>query len=480
MENDFIGRKKEQEILLQALASKQAEMVAIIGRRRVGKTFLIRSVYDTFITFEVTGMQNTTLKRQLRNFSFQLKTFFRPKTKLKLPIDWLEAFQQLIELLEDSPVTSDKKVLFFDELPWLDTRKSGFLEAFGFFWNSWASRKKIVIVICGSAASWMIQKVVYDKGGLHNRITKRIDLQAFNLYETELFLKNNNVNLDRYQILHLYMAMGGIPHYLKEVEPGLSSTQNIEKIGFSANGLLKDEFMKLYPALFENAESHISIIRALANNWYGLTRKKIIEDSKLPDGGTTTRYIEELVNSGFISPYYPFGKKKKEITYRLSDEYSLFYLKFIETKEYQGKDVWNHLNQTQTYKSWSGYAFENICLKHLQQIKKALEISGIYLEASCFHNRGNKTEDGIQIDLLLDRNDNVINLCEMKFYKDKFSITKTDAEEFREKIRIFRTITQTNKQIFQNIFTTFGLIHNENSLGLIDKAFDMNILFEPD
>lgn len=475
----LIGRKKEQETLLKVLNSNEPEMVAIIGRRRVGKTFLIRTVYDNRIDFELTGIQNHTQARQLKNFHTQLKIQFGEQSSPpKKPADWMDAFWQLISILEKQN-KPEKFVIFLDEISWLATPKSGFLEALGFFWNSWASKQNIVVVLCASAASWMIQKIVYHKGGLHNRITKRIDLQPFTLQETELYLKSRNVASDRYQILQLYMAMGGIPHYLKEVEAGKSAIQNIDALCFTQGGLLNDEFSKLYPALFENSENHIKIVRALAQKWKGMTRAELVIATQLPDGGGFSNTLEELVSCGFVSDYFPFGKKKRDVLYRLTDEYSLFYLHFIENQRTQEETIWQHLSQTQLYKSWTGYAFESLCLKHLAQLKKALGISGIYAEASSYVHKGNQMEKGIQIDLVLDRKDHTINLFEMKFYAAQWPINKIEATELREKIALFKRLTKTQKQVFLTLVTTFGVKLNEQSIGLIDNDLSMDVLFEP-
>ncbi len=475
----LIGRKKEQEVLLKVLNSNEPEMVAIIGRRRVGKTFLIRTVYSNRIDFELTGIQNHTQAQQLKNFHTQLKVQFgEQNTPSKKPTDWMDAFWQLITVLEKQN-KPEKTVVFIDEVSWLATPKAGFLEALGFFWNSWASKQNIVVVLCASAASWMIQKIVYHKGGLHNRITKRIDLQPFTLYETELYLRSRNVTSDRYQILQLYMAMGGIPHYLKEVEAGKSAIQNIDAICFTQGGLLNDEFNKLYPALFDNSEQHITIVRALSQKWKGMSRSELILATKLPDGGGFTKTLKELVSCGFVSNYYPFGKKKKDVLYRLTDEYSLFYLHFIEKQRIQEESIWQHLSQTQLYKSWTGYAFESLCLKHITQMKKALSISGIYTEASSYVHHGNQSEQGIQIDLVLDRKDHTINLFEMKFYASKWLMDKSEATELREKVALFKRLSKTQKQVFLTIVTTFGIKTNEQSIGLVDNDLDMNVLFEP-
>lgn len=477
MDNILIGRSKEKEVLLKTLESRRPEMVAVIGRRRVGKTFLIQNVYADNMVFQISGIQDGSLREQLKNFTYLLKKTFGPEVApLEKPTSWLDAFQQLITCLETKR-SEEKQVVFFDELPWLATRRSDFLKGLSFFWNSWAVQKNIVVVICGSSASWMIQKVVEHKGGLHNRLTKRLHLFPFNLFETEAFLKSLNINFDRYQIIELYMALGGIPHYLNEVEAGLSAAQNIEKICFSSAGLLNNEFSRLYPALFENADNHIAVIKALAEKWQGLTRNEIVTLSKLTDGGGVTRCLDELISSGFVSTYFPFGKKKKEMLYRLTDEYSLFYLQFIQNKAHKGKNIWMELSQTQHYTSWSGYAFESLCLKHIPQIKKALGISGVYAETSSFYQKGTTQESGVQIDLLIDRKDNVINVFELKFYSGLLTLNKSYAEDLRDKITTFKELTQTRKQVFLNLLTTFGLKHNEHSLGLIDKALTMDALF---
>jgi hypothetical protein len=473
----LIGREKEQKILERALRSSESEMVAIIGRRRVGKTYLINSVYADRIRFETFGVQNSSLKEQLNNFNFQLKKAFGTLAPTTSPKNWQDAFFSLITCWEQDPSTH-QNVLFFDELPWLATQKSGFLNAFSFFWNSWAVKKNVVVVICGSAASWMIQKVVNNKGGLHNRITKRIDLQPFTLGETEAFLKVRNINLERYQILQVYMAMGGIPHYLNEIVAGKSAIQNIEDICFSPSGMLYNEFSRLFSSLFDDAENHISIIRALFQKRSGMTRLDILETTSLPDGGGTSMYLEELESSGFISSYPSFEKKKKELVYRLTDEYSFFYLKFIENVQKQGNDTWKHLSQTQSFKTWSGYAFESICLKHIAQIRKALGISGIYSEASTFYQKGQDGQQGVQIDLLLDRNDNIINLFEIKFYADPLVLTKTQAEGLRTKRALFKHYTQSRKQIFLSMISTYGIVENEQSIGLIDNVLNLDTLFE--
>lgn len=476
MQSTIIGRKNEIQVLQEALTSNEAEMVAVLGRRRIGKTFLVTSTYQDHITFELSGTQGATLQQQLRNFKDELESISNAPFPIAIPDDWLGAFQLLKQYLKR--VESDKKkVVFFDELPWLAGHKSGFLQALGYFWNSWASRQNLVVVICGSAASWMIRRVVHDKGGLHNRITKRIHLQPFTLAETEAFLQSQSILYDRFQIVHLYMALGGVPQYLKQVKVGLSAAQNIEQICFSKGGLLQDEFSKLYAALFNQPERHISIIRTLSLKWKGMDRKEIIQKTKLDTGGGTTSLLEELEQSGFITSYYEFGKKQRNKIYRLTDAYSLFFLNFIEN-HISTEGNWMQLSQSQKFKSWSGYAFENICLGHITQIRKALGISGVYTSASTFYKSPTPDLGGVQIDLVLDRKDLVVNLFEMKFYDEVFVPTPGFAAGLREKKAIFKSVTGTKKQLSWVLLSSFGMKHNQYSLGLIDNSLTMDALFD--
>lgn len=473
-QNKLIGREKEIKILKEAFNSTEAEMVAVIGRRRVGKTFLINSVYKNQINFEITGIQGGTFRKQLKNFQFELKKVSGKNSEV--PKDWFSAFVQLIDFLEKTQ-QQEKQVVFFDELPWLATKRSDFLQGLSFFWNSYAVKKNIVVAICGSAASWMIQKVVNHKGGLHNRITKRINLKPFTLSETEAYFKCRNLNFNRYQIAQIYMAFGGVPHYLKEIQKGKTAAQNINTICFESSGFLNDEFSRLFSSLFNNPEKHIAIIRKLAKIRKGLTRLEIIKATGIANGGGIKRVLDELEFSGFIARYAPFGKKKKEILFRLTDEYSLFYLTFIEKRISNETEVWEKLSQTQTYKTWSGYAFESICLKHISKIKQALQIGGIHSESSSFYRKGKDDIPGVQIDLLIDRNDQAINLFEIKFYKEEFILSKEEASKLRKKVALFRAYSKTRKQLFLSLIATFGIIQNQHSLGLIDSVLTLDDLF---
>lgn len=475
----LIGREKEQSLLKELLTSRESEFVALYGRRRVGKTFLVETVYKKEIVFSITGLNKVNKTLQLENFTNVLNAQLSGTAQIPTPPkSWLKAFNILRQYLEGLK-RKGKMVVFIDELPWLSTPKSGFLPALENFWNSWAAKRSdVILLVCGSAASWMISNIVRSRGGLHNRITKRIRLLPFNLYETECYLKSRNIQLERYDILQLYMVMGGVPHYLKEVRRGQSATQVIDEVCFSKDGLLRDEFLNLYEGLFNKAERYLNVVRALAKHPKGLTRSELMKITKLSSGGTTTKIFDSLEESGFIIKYLPIGKNLKQALYKLSDPYSAFYLKFIANSRASGEGTWMKKSTSASWKSWSGFAFESLCLAHIPQIKNALKIGGIYTEESSWRKTGTAKTTGAQIDLVIDRNDNVINICEIKYAQGEFTIAKKYAEELRTKINAFRTDTKSRKTLFLTMITTFGVTENQYQTSLVHQQIKMDALFK--
>lgn len=471
----FIGREKEIKRLEEIKKSYRSEFVAVYGRRRVGKTMLIRQVFENDFVFSATAIANVTRQQQLLNFTTALRKYDPASSKEPVPENWFFAFQQLISYLERTE--TKKKVIFLDELPWFDNQKSDFVQSLEHFWNSWAAaRQDVILIVCGSAASWMINELINHRGGLHNRVTEKIQVEPFNLKEAENLLLLRNPSIDRYQILQLYMAMGGIPFYLETVRGDQSATQNIERICFSTDGLLRSEFENLYRALFKNSERHIAIVRTIATKSKGLTRSEILEQTKLPDSGASTRLLDELEKSGFIRKYSPFQRKKRESLYQLVDFYSLFYLKFIENSDPVDENTWINMLDNPAHRAWSGYAFEQVCLCHVRQVKRALGISGILTQTSGW--RSKQKQDGAQIDLIIDRRDQVINLCEIKFSITPFTITKAYAEQLMHKIGVFREETKTTKALHLTMITTKGLVRNNWSDTLVRNDLKMDVLFE--
>ena len=468
----IIGRDKEKEKLKDIVSSTKSEFVAIYGRRRVGKTFLIREYFKADFSFHLTGINNTTVSQQLYNFHLAASKTFK-QHHFETPKNWLEAFNQLITGLEASK--TKRKVIFIDELPWFDSPKSNFLAALEHFWNHWASsRKDVVLIVCGSAASWMIKKIMKNTGGLHNRVTERIKIEPFTLQETELFLKHKKIIFNRHQIIEMYMIFGGIPYYLEALKKGKSVAQNIDEICFERNGILHDEFKNLYASLFKNHENHVQIIEALSKKNIGLTRDDILKGVKFNDGGTFTKLLEELEESGFIRKYTYFGQTIKSGLYQLVDFYSLFYFNFL--KNNTAENYWIANIDNPKHRAWSGYAFELLCLLHSNQIKKALGISGVQADLSSWKSK--KSNPQAQIDLLFDRRDQVITVCEMKYSLNKFTIDKKYAENLRNKIENLRVEQKINKAIHLAMVTTYGVVENENYFDLVQNNITMDSLFE--
>jgi AAA+ ATPase superfamily predicted ATPase len=478
----IVGRMAEQKRLERVLASQEAEFIAVYGRRRVGKTYLIRQFFQADLCFELSGQLGGTLREHLTHFASALATAKGEDQRGVIPKNWQEAFHQLTRFLDSlpKPKKGRKRVIFFDEVPWLASRRSRFLMGLDHFWNSWASRyPHIVLVICGSSTSWMIEKVLRDRGGLHNRVTARLRLEPFDLSETEHYLQTRGLRYTQRQVLELYMIMGGVPHYLKELRPDISLTQNIDKIAFTRNGLLRDEFDQLYAALFDKPERHVMIIRTLAKKRTGMTRGELLMTLKETDGGRFTKILSELEESGFIMRASSFAHPKSRSIYYLADEYSAFYLRWIApTDSPKTGGTWQKKQSESNWKAWSGFAFGTICLKHVAMIKQALGIPGVHTEESSWRYHSNDpSEPGAQIDLVIDRGDECIHLCEIKFSDTPFVITKAYAENLRHKMETFRRRTGTKKSLFLTFITLHGVKKNDWSLELVTHSIDGEPLF---
>lgn len=470
----IIGRKEEQKILISAAQSDNSELIAVYGRRRVGKTYLIRETFNYKFTFQHTGLAKGSIKDQLFSFAISLRD--AGYDDCPIPKTWLEAFSLLSQLLKNS--MDEKKIVFLDELPWMDTARSNFISAFEHFWNGWASaRKDIVLIICGSATSWIINKVINDHGGLHNRVTQRIALQPFTLGECEMFIQSKGIEINRHQIAECYMILGGIPFYWSLLEKGISLSQNIDKMFFAKNGKLANEFNQLYASLFKSPELYINIVTALAKKKIGMTRGEIIEATNTQSNGALTKVLDELEYCGFIHKYNTYGKKSKEIIYQLIDNYTLFYFKFIQQNNNNDKNFWSVSTESPIHRVWSGLAFERLCMTHIQQIKAGLGIAGVLTNVYSWCKNADENSDGVQIDLIIDRNDQVINICEMKFSLSEFAIDAEYEQKLRNKKAIFIESTNTRKAVHLTMVTTYGLRQNSHS-GMIQSEITLDDLFK--
>ena len=469
----IIGRKEEQQILRSAVQSENSEFVAVYGRRRVGKTYLIRETFGYKFTFQHTGLAKGNTKEQLFSFAISLRD--AGYDDCPIPKSWLEAFSLLSTYLKNS--TDEKKIVFLDELPWMDTPRSNFISAFEHFWNGWASaRKDIVLIICGSATSWIINKVINDHGGLHNRVTKQIALQPFTLKECEMFAQSKGLEMSRYQLAECYMVFGGIPYYWSLLEKGLSLAQNIDKIIFAKNGKLSNEFNQLYASLFKSPEQYIDIVTALGKKKVGMTREEIIAATDKYSNGALSKVLDELEYCGFIRKYNGFDKKSKQAIYQLIDNYTLFYFKFIQQNENNDEHFWSASIDSAMHRAWSGLAFERLCMAHTQQIKAALGIAGVLSNVYSWRKGADEMSDGAQIDLLIDRKDQVINLCEMKYSLSEYVIDAEYEQKLRNKKSAFIDTTNTRKAVHLTMVTTFGIKVNAHS-GIVQNEITLEDLF---
>ncbi len=474
----MIGRKKEIEKIERLLASGRSEFLAVTGRRRVGKTFLVDTLLRKHYCFSMTGIQNGSMGTQLVNFSVKLAEYDGSNIPQN-PGNWQTAFLQFRGYLKSLP-QDRKHVIFLDELPWIETPKSGFVQMLAHFWNDYLSKEPhFILVICGSATSWIINKVINDSGGLHNRITENIHLYPFTLAETHAFLTSKGLSFGLQDLVKLYMALGGIPFYLENLRKGESFSAAIERLCFAPTGILHSEYNNLYQALFNNSEIHQQIVAALSTRHHGMLHAEILQEIGMKQAtGSYQRAMAELIVSDFVVENTPLGKQKRGSTYRLVDEYSIFYQRFIQAHKKYSPGIWQQLAESQSYKIWAGYAFETLCHKHIDAIKRALGIAAVYTEISSMRIPASDGTPGFQIDLLIDRKDNCINLCEIKFHSGPFTISPVYYQQLIEKRQCFIDHTGTRKQVFLTFITNHGITPNASAQEIVDTEVRLAQLLE--
>ena len=472
----MIGREAEIGQLRDAQNSEYSEFVAVYGRRRIGKTFLINETFNYKFAFHAAGVEGASRRVQLDQFRLSLKR----QGRIECPRlnSWAEAFYEL-ELLLDG-MGSGKKVVFLDELPWFDTQRSGFLAAFENFWNEWAtSRKDILLIICGSATTWIINKVLRNRGGLYNRVTKRIALKPFTLSECEKYAAYKQLNFDRRQLCECYMAFGGVAYYWSLLQEGQSAAQNFDRLFFGETHEMRDEFRCLFSSMFKMSTLHMEIVRIIGHSDGGMTRADIIEKLKNKvSGGDLREALEELVECGFLNGYNEIGKAKKGIVYHLVDAYVLFYFRFLEGYHGRNEHYWSQNYRSPAFNTWRGLAFERLCMAHVSQIKSALGISGIASEVYSWRSHGsNDDERGVQIDMLIDRSDDTVDLCEMKYCAEEYELKSSEADRLAHRAEVFRRVVAPAKSVRIVMVTTYGVKHGKHS-GVFQGEVVLNDLFK--
>ena len=455
----LIGRKAEQQELLKAYKSEYSEFVAVTGRRRIGKTFLVRETFNYQFAFQHSGVANQNTRSQLREFRQSLLRC--GMKKCRVPVDWFDAFFLLSELLDRQE--GKKKVVFIDELPWMDAPRSNFVSALEHFWNGYASSKRdILLIICGSATSWIINNVFRNHGGLHNRVTYRIHLAPFTLHECEQYAESLQLSINRYAILECYMVMGGVPFYWSLLERGKSIAQNIDSLFFAPMGKLHHEYTELYHSLFKNPEPYIKVVSTLGTKRMGMTREEIIDEGNIVNNGLLTRVLEDLEACGFVRKYNYKGIKRSNTIFQLVDNYTLFYYKFLYNKPHIDEHFWTLNINTPVRNAWEGLAFERVCFEHISQIKQALGISGVSTQIYSWRIKDDEPihGKGAQIDMVIERADHIANLCEMKFSSAEYTISKSDDENWRNKCARFSESQKGRMAIHMTLITPYGIKEN--------------------
>lgn len=457
----LIGREKEKNILLEALSAKSSQFVAVYGRRRVGKTYLVRETLKKHFVFEHTGLAEGSREDQLESWQSSLRAYgLRNASRAKT---WIEAFDQLKLIIKASRRT--RKVVFIDEIPWLETPRSRFMAALEHFWNGWASeRTDVVLVVCGSASSWIVGRLINNYGGLHNRLTAKIYLQPFSLRECEQYLKSRHIAMNRYSIIECYMILGGIPYYWSFIKPGLSVAQNIDQLCFDPVGQLVGEYRALYASLFRNPAPYMVVVAALASRRIGLTREQIVAATQIANNGMLTQVLDNLIYCGFVRKYYQPDCRRKNAIYQLIDPFTIFHLQFMAKNSQQDIHYWTNKLESPERHAWNGLAFERVCIMHVEQIKRALNIAGV--ASSAYAWIAPPTEDGrrgAQVDLLIDRDDNVINLCECKFSRQPYLLTLGDEQNLANKIERVSQDVAKHKSIHTTLVAPYGVEKNAYS-----------------
>ena len=469
----MIGRKAEVDELNRLFRSNESEFVAVYGRRRIGKTYLVRETFEGRFAFQHAGLPNVRKQRQLEHFFQSLRDAGCPEKKR--PKDWFGAFGLLKRTLEAR--APGRKVVFIDEMPWMDTPKSEFLPALESFWNEWASaRKDVLFIVCGSASAWIVKRLFHNRGALHNRVTARIRLLPFTLGECEEYARERGLALTRADLAECYMALGGIPYYWRLLERGTGVAGNFDRMFFAGNAPLKDEFDELYASLFKDSKSHRKVVRVLSGRKQGMSRDEIATAAKLAKTGKLTETLETLEQSGFIRRYRAFGKRKRDSFYQLVDGFTLFHFRFLDG----GTDdprFWSSTVSSPVQSVWRGLAFERLCLLHLPQLRQALGVSGVHVEAYAWRHAGDEVRPkGAQVDLVLDRDDNVVDLCEMKWSRTPFAVDAATAAEFERKAETFRAVTGTRKAVHIVLVASAGAARNA-FLNAVQATVSLDDLF---
>ena len=456
----IIGRREEIRELEKCEKSKKSELVCVYGRRRVGKTYLVEQSFANLFAFRATGVESGNTRTQLKSFYQRLVE--AGDTERRVPQDWFEAFSRLERILAAENIRRSihgKRIVFFDEFPWFATPRSDFLEAFGEFWNRCGTAQgDFLFIICGSATSWIIKNILEDTGSLYNRVTSQIFLRPFSLRETELYMESRVFGWSRRQIVECQMIFGGLPYFFDLLNPDESLTWNINALIFKPHALLRHESKKLLEATLKKSPAYNDILKCLSSHYYGMQKNACFASLDISQG-TFSRAVEDLIKCGYVHESVDRYSKGHPLRLQLIDPFLLFHYNFLEKGYSETTRFEDFKSDTGRYNNWRGHAFEILCMYHIDHIKNALGISGVRTNSYAWVSEKNEA----QIDLVLDRDDGIVNICEEKYTDTAFAVSAEYEERLLKKMDIYRAETKTKKALKIVMICTENLAGTANT-----------------
>jgi AAA+ ATPase superfamily predicted ATPase len=405
----FIGRKVEIAQLTALIDLPRPSIAVIYGRRRVGKSELIRHVTQGKNVLSFEGLEGQPKHKQIKNFLFQLSA--QSNIREKNISDWPDALILLRTLTQDG-----QWIIILDEFQWMANYQNELVSVIKMIWEKYLSQNPdLTLILCGSIASFMKSKVL-KSSALYGRTDYELNLHELNLSEISEFFPGKGSD----EVIDTAMLVGGIPKYLELISEYPSLYDALEPLAFSQDGFFKTEYDRLFASHFGKKPIFMKIIQTLATNPYGLTTGKLAKEMQVASGGTLCHQLDDLESAGFLHSIIPFDKPEgsKLRKYILMDAYVRFYHSIIRgsMKETTPPNTQFHaIMSSPRYAAWAGMAFEFLCMRHHKEISRILGFHGIPYTAGPFFQRKTLDTPGVQIDLLFERSDKILVLCEMKY-----------------------------------------------------------------
>lgn len=471
---EMVGRVQERRCLDRCDGSDKSELVCVYGRRRVGKTFLVEQTLGPFFAFHVVGSKDAATSSQLREFGLELTDRGDPNPNP--PADWREAFNRLYKVITapDAPRSPHgKAVVFIDEFPWFAKQRSDFLSAFSTFWNRRSTTgQKLLVVICGSATSWVIEHVLESAGDMAARVTESIFLKPFALAETKEYFDSRGFGWDERSLIETQMVFGGLPYFFSLMSPHQSLAQSIDRLCLRPRAQLRDETMILLESTMRRSRLYVELFALLAQHRYGVPKAEAMRLL----GHSTNQFIKataEAVKCGYVHEYKNLSKPQNPKYLMLVDPFILFHYRLIEPAHGDSPRSWaDFVADQERYTAWRGNAFEIVCLQHVRQLKSALGIGGVLTKEYPWASA--RKAGGAQVDLVIERADRIVNLCEMKFTDAPYELTSAVEQELVRKREVFREETGTRLALKTVLVSAQGTAgYHDSQIAQIITADDL-------